>query len=100
MWLPTIRLIEMVKAHRAAATASLVYYRQARRAMLMEFPAHFVNRVTHGATRGHGPHDLLHVHFGSAQVIRRDVATDVTLGDHTGQRQRFCIRHHRRATAA
>lgn len=90
----------MVKAHRAAATAGLIYYRQARRAMLMEFSANFVKRIARGATRGNGPHDLLYVDLGSAQVIRRDVATDVTLGDHAGQRQRFCIRHYWRATAA
>ena len=89
----------MVSTDCAAATAFFVYDGQARRAMLVEFPAPFFNRLMRAATRRRGPHDLFDTNFGSVAAIRRHAATHVALGDDADQREVFRILNHWRATA-
>ena len=90
----------MVHADCAAATARLVYNGQARRAMLVEFPARFFNRLARTTTRRQGAHDLFDANVRSAPVISRHAATHVALGDDADQLAVLCILNHRRAAAA
>ena len=90
----------MVGTDCAAATACLVHDGQARRAMLVEFPARFFNRLIRAATGSRGSHDLCDANFRSMPLISRRAATHVALGDDADQLEVFCILNHWRAAAA
>lgn len=76
-----LRLLQTVDADGAAAASSAVHNGQARRAMLVEFPAHFFNWLIRATTSRREAHDLFDANFGSAAVISRHAATHVALGD-------------------
>ena len=90
----------MVGTDCAAATACLVHDGQARRTMLVEFPARFFNRLFRAATRRRGAHDLCDANFRSVPVISRHATTYIALGDDADQLEVFCILNHWRAAAA
>lgn len=90
----------MVGTDCAAATAFLVYDGQAGRAVLVEFPARFFNRLMRAATSGRGTHDLFDANFRRVPVICRHATTDVALGDNADQLEAFCILNHWRTAAA
>ena len=89
----------MVGTDDAAATPFFVYNGQARRAMLVEFPAPFFNRLMRAATRRRRSHDLFHADFRSVTVISRHATTDVALRDDADQLEAFCILNHWRTAA-
>jgi len=78
-------LLQTVNADCAATTARLVRNGQARRAMLVEFPARFFNRFARTTTGRHGSHDRFDAHFRRTPVLSRHAATHVALG---GRRRR------------
>jgi len=90
----------MVGTDYAAATACLVHDGQAGRAMLVEFPARFFNRLIRATTRRRGTHDLFDANFRSVPVISRHATTHVALRDDADQLEVFCVLNYWRAAAA
>ena len=90
----------MVGTDCAAAASTAVYDGQARRTMLVEFPARCFNRLIRAATGSRGSHDLFDANFRSVPLISRRAATHVALGDDADQLEVFCILNHGRAAAA
>jgi len=88
----------MMCADCSAATSGVVDNGQARRAMLVEFPARIFNRLTRATTSGRGSHDLFDANFRSLAVISHHAATHIALSDDADQLETFCILNHRRAT--
>jgi len=89
-----------VSADGAAAVARLVHDGKTRRAMLVELPARFVNRLVRVTTSGRGPHNFFDVHVGGTAVIRRHFAAHVALGDDADELATSLIRYHGRASVA
>ena len=90
----------MVGTDCAAAASTAVYDGQARRAMLVEFPARFFNRLIRAATGSRGSHDLCDANFRSVPLISRHATTYIALSDNADQFEGFCILNHWRAAAA
>lgn len=57
-----LRVLQTMNADGTAATARLVQNGQARRAMLVKFPARFFHRLARTATGRHGSHDRFDAH--------------------------------------
>ena len=76
-------------------TARLIRNGQARRTMLVEFPARVFNRLARTTKGRQGPHELFDAHVRSAPVISLHAATHVARGDDADQLEVFCILNHR-----
>ncbi len=72
-------------------TARLIRNGQARRTMLVEFPARVFNRLARTTKGRQGPHELFDAHVQSEPVISLHAA----LGDDADQLEVFCILNHR-----
>lgn len=72
---------QSVRANRATTAARPVHDRQARRSLLVEFPARFFDRLIHATTRGRRAHDLGDAHIAGMAVASRHPATHIALGD-------------------
>jgi hypothetical protein len=81
--------------HSSQTAARLFRNGQARRAMLVEFPTRYFNRLARTTTGKQGSHDLSDAHARSAPVISRHAAPHVALGDDADQRKVFSILNHR-----
>ena len=89
-----------MNADRAAATAHPVRDWQTGRAVFVQFPARFFNRLVRAATRREGTHDLFHANLQSPLVLRRHAATYIAFRDNADQLEVLRIGDHGRATAA
>lgn len=94
------RLLQAVDADGATAASGAVYDGQARRAVLVKFPARIVDGLVYATTGRHGPHDLFDANVGSIAVLGNHAATDIAFRDDADQFEGFCILDDRRATAA
>ena len=81
--------------HSSQTAARLFRNGQARRAMLVEFPTRYFNRLARTTTGRQGSHDLFDAHVRSAPVISRHAAAHVALGDDADQLEVFSILNHR-----
>ena len=95
-----LRLLHVMGADGATTLPCAIRNWQTRRAMLVQFSARFVKRLTRTTASRRWPHDFFDLNFRSAPVISRHATTHVTLGDDAYQFEMFRILHHWGATAA
>ena len=95
-----LRLRQSVDADGAAAASNAIHDGQARRLMLVKFPARVFHRFIHATARRRGAHDFVNAHVRREAVISRHAATDVAFGHDADDLAVLRVLDHRRAATA